>query len=131
MKILVAEDETMMLKAIELVLKKEGHEVVKSRDGKEALDIIVREPPDLVVTDIRLPVISGLDIVKTIKSQKGTAIPVIVLSGMGSEEDAQQAFALGADDYIHKPFNIEELVLCIRKIRNRLQGNTAIPQKPH
>lgn len=115
MKILVAEDEPLMRKTIEMKLTKDGHQVIPCADGKEALEKIVSEQPDLVVTDIMLPFASGLEIIGVIKKME-KPMPVIVLSALGQEKTVEEAFNLGADDYITKPFSLNELSIRVRKL---------------
>jgi DNA-binding response OmpR family regulator len=116
MKILVAEDEALMLKTIELKLKKDGHEVIACSDGKQAIQKITEEQPDLVITDMMLPFASGLEIVQEVKKCE-KKIAVIVLSAMGQEKTVEEAFTLGADDYVTKPFSLSELSLRIKRFQ--------------
>jgi DNA-binding response OmpR family regulator len=115
MKILVAEDEPIMLKTIELRLKKDGYTVIAVPDGREAMQQIEEQAPDLIITDIMLPYLSGLEIVGKVKQQGGCGIPVIVLSSMGQENVVLDAFKLGADDYITKPFSPNELSMRVKR----------------
>lgn len=114
MKILVAEDESIMLKTIEMRLKKDGHTVIATANGRDALEEIEKQQPDLVITDIMMPYSSGLEIVGKVKSGE-KKIPVIVLSSMGQENVVLEAFALGADDFITKPFSPSELSMRVRR----------------
>lgn len=117
MRILVAEDEPMLLKTIELKLKKEGYEVIAASDGKEALNCINEKSPDMVITDIMMPYASGLEIVSLLKKEDGKKIPVIMLTAMEQEKVVMEAFELGADDYITKPFSLNELVIRVKKLK--------------
>jgi DNA-binding response OmpR family regulator len=114
MKILVAEDEPIMLKTIELRLKKDGHTVISTENGREAMEFIDKYEPDLIITDIMMPYSSGLEIVSKVKHGE-KKIPVIVLSAMGQENVVLEAFNLGADDYITKPFSPNELSVRVRR----------------
>jgi len=114
MRILVAEDEPIMLKTIELRLKKDGHTVITTDNGRDALEKIEQEDLDLVITDIMMPYSSGLEIVGKVKSEE-RKIPVIVLSAMGQENVVVEAFNLGADDYITKPFSPNELSMRVKR----------------
>lgn len=113
MKILVAEDEPIMLKMICMRLSKDGHTLIATDNGRDALELITKEQPDLIITDIMMPYSSGLEIVGKVK-QTGTT-PVIVLSSMGQETTVLEAFSLGADDYITKPFSPNELSMRVRR----------------
>ncbi len=116
MKILVAEDEAMLLKTVELKLKKEGYEVIATSDGKQALEQIEIEKPDLVITDIMMPFASGLEITSFIRNKLQSKIPIIVLSAMEQEKVVMEAFELGADDYITKPFSLNELAIRVKRL---------------
>jgi DNA-binding response OmpR family regulator len=115
MKILVVEDNQLILKVIETKLKKEGHDVISCENGKEAIEKIKHSLPDLVITDIMLPYNSGLEIVSFVKVDLKKNIPVIVISGMGQERTIEEAFKLGADDYMTKPFSLSELSMRIKR----------------
>jgi DNA-binding response OmpR family regulator len=114
MKILIAEDETMLLKIMELRLKKEGHQVITVTDGREALRQLDTNTFDLVITDIMMPFISGLEIISIVK-ERNKNLPVIILSAMGQENVVVEAFKLGADDFITKPLSPNELSMRIRR----------------
>lgn len=119
MKILVAEDEPMLLKTIELKLKKEGYDVIATVDGREAIAKIESEQPDLVISDIMMPYASGLELTAMLK--KGDKqIPIIILSAMEQEKVVMEAFELGADDYITKPFSLNELSIRVKRLMTRL-----------
>ncbi len=117
MKILIADDEMIMLKIIELRLKKDGHEVIVTSNGQEALEQIKLQDPDMIIADIMMPFISGLEIVSVIK-QSGLhrKVPIIILSSMGQENVVLEAFNLGADDYITKPFSPNELSMRVKRL---------------
>ena len=124
MKILLVEDDQLMLKTIILRLKKEGHEVTSCTDGKEAIEQIENQIFDLIITDIMLPYVSGLEIVGIVKET--TSTPIIVLSSMGQEKTIEEAFELGADDYITKPFNLTELSFRIKRFAKAYELQLAI-----
>ncbi|MDE3183780.1 MAG: response regulator [Bacteroidota bacterium] len=115
MKILVAEDEMIMQKTIELRLKKDGHEVTTCSDGREAIQKIEEINPDLIITDIMMPFASGLEIIEAVKRKGDKNIRIIVLSAMGQENVVLEAFQLGADDYITKPFSPNELSMRVKR----------------
>ena len=119
MKILVAEDEPILLKTIELRLKKDGYEVITSIDGRDALAKIGEQQPDLIIADIMMPFASGLEIVGAVKKKNGST-PVIILSAMEKESVVLEAFQLGADDYITKPFSLNELSVRVKRFVQRL-----------
>ena len=117
MKILIADDELIMLKIIELRLKKDGHEVIVTSNGQEALEQIKLQDPDMIIADIMMPFTSGLEIVSVVK-QNNTyrKVPIIILSSMGQENVVLEAFNLGADDYITKPFSPNELSMRVKRL---------------
>lgn len=116
MKILVAEDEPLMLMAIEAKLKNEGFEVTGVPDGREALKSLEENVPDLIITDILMPYTSGLELISIVKSNQNKKVPIIVLSGLGQEDTVMEAFQLGADDFITKPFNPTELSVRVKRL---------------
>jgi len=119
-KILIVEDEELMLKALEFRLKKDDHTVVGAKDGREALIKINAEDFDLIITDIMLPFVSGLEIIGKVKqTEKLANVPIIVLSAVGLESVILEAFELGIDDFITKPFNLTELTIRVKMILNR------------
>ena len=123
MKILVAEDEPMLLKTIELKLRKEGYEVIATADGREAIAKLTESEPDMVITDIMMPYASGLEIVSLVRQQIKRKIPIIILSAMEQEKVVMEAFELGADDYITKPFSLNELAIRVKKLMSVAQRN--------
>lgn len=116
MKILVAEDEPIMLKTIEARLKKDGHQIFLAEDGQQALEKIAALSPDLIITDIMMPYASGLEIIAFVKKNTGRKVPIIILSAMGQEDVVLEAFQLGADDYITKPFSPNELSVRVKRL---------------
>ncbi|MGO4820728.1 MULTISPECIES: response regulator transcription factor [unclassified Flavobacterium] len=116
MKILIAEDEVMMLKTMQFKLIKQGFEVIACSNGEEALSKIISERPDIIITDIMMPFVTGLDIVKNVKVEWNLDIPIIILSAVGLEKTVQEAFDLGADDFITKPFSPNELIVRIKRL---------------
>lgn len=115
-KILVVEDEMMLLKTIEFRLKKEGFEIVTAPNGKVAKEMIPNELPDLIVSDIMMPYVSGLELVKHVKDFKEKDIPVILLTTLRQETNVMKAFELGADEFMTKPFSPAELVIRVKRI---------------
>ncbi|WP_042721051.1 response regulator transcription factor [Flavobacterium sp. B17] len=114
MLILIAEDDELILKTIEHKLIKEGHEVILTRNGREAIETLKEKDVDVAITDIMMPFASGIEILSELQSM-GKKIPVIMLSSMGQEEVVLNAFDLGASDFIVKPFSPNELMLRIKR----------------
>lgn len=115
MRILVIEDEVMVLKSIEFKLKKEGFEVITAPDGKIARDLLAEETFDIVVTDLMIPYYSGLELINYVRNELKSKVPIIVLTAIGQEASVLEAFKLGANDYMTKPFIPNELIIRIRK----------------
>lgn len=123
MKILIAEDEPVMLKAIETRLVNDGYHVMVTADGREALQVLETFEPDLIITDILMPYTSGLELIGVVKSNPFKKIPIIVLSAYGQETTVLEAFDLGADDFITKPFNPSELSMRVKRLLNDVIEN--------
>src|SRR6202158_3479175 len=112
--ILIIEDEAKMRRLLELKLGEEGFAVHSAADAETGLQLLVREKPDLVVTDLRLPAMSGLEFLQAVK-RVNAALPVVVMTAYGTVEAAVEAMKMGASDFVTKPFSLAELVLVIRK----------------
>lgn len=117
-KILLVEDEESLINVLELNLELENYEVVIARDGEEAIEVF-DESIDLVVLDVMLPKISGFDVCEQIRQKSKT--PVIFTSAKGTSTDRIKGLKMGADDYLVKPFNLEELLLRIGILLERNQ----------
>lgn len=105
----------IMLKTIELKLKKDGHDIITCSDGREAIVKIAETNPDLIITDIMMPFASGLEIIEAVKKNDHKHAKIIVLSAMGQENVVLEAFQLGADDFITKPFSLNELSMRVKR----------------
>lgn len=115
MVILIAEDDELILRTIEHKLLKEGYEAILSRNGKEAIEHIKDSEVDLIITDIMMPFVSGIEILSALNLME-KKIPIIMLSSMGQEEVILTAFDLGASDFIVKPFSPNELMLRVKRL---------------
>ena len=119
-KILVAEDEIDVLNLVATNLKSAGYTVLKAEDGESALEQARHAIPALIVLDLMLPGLSGLEVCKTLKSEAPTRlIPIIMLTAKAEEVDRIVGLELGADDYITKPFSPRELVLRVKSVLRR------------
>lgn len=114
-KVLLIEDDVLIKKTVESKLKREGFELISCSDGREGIEKAKSELPDIVLTDVMLPYASGLEVVTAVKAIADKAIKVIVFSSLGQEQTVSEAFNLGADDYITKPFSLSELSIRIKK----------------
>ncbi len=119
-KILIVDDEVDILELVKFNLKKEGFKTVLAETGEQALDIIKTNQIDLIILDLMLPGIDGLEITKIIRSDSEKEnIPIVMLTAKGDESDIITGLELGANDYISKPFSPKELVARIRNIFRR------------
>lgn len=105
MKILLAEDDTLTSKSLTYFLKAKGYEVINVKDGEIALEILRKEIFDLIITDINMPRIGGMELIHIIRNDLHIETPVIVLTASGTEESEVDAFAIGANEFISKPFS--------------------------
>ncbi|MEN9610178.1 MAG: hypothetical protein RLZZ628_992 [Bacteroidota bacterium] len=115
MKILVIDDQPMILKTLHHRLEKAGFDIAAAIDGKQAMSLFDAEKPDLVIVDLLLPFAGGFEVLNFIREQRQSQVPVIVLSTIGLEKTIVEAFALGADDYITKPFRPSEIVARVKR----------------
>lgn len=113
-KILIIEDNPMVVKSLEFKLNNDGYEVEVANDGRTALEILASTEFDLVITDLMLPFITGIQIIEFIK-KKSENLPIIVLSTSTQESIIMDAFNMGVDDFITKPFSPNELSLRVKR----------------
>ncbi|MBC7236596.1 MAG: response regulator transcription factor [Chloroflexi bacterium] len=116
-RILVVDDDEYILDIVERTLRQHGHTVTLARDGREALRLLERRPLDLVILDIIMPRLSGLEVCRHIRRTPNLAdMPILFLTARGQVEDKLEGFEAGADDYLAKPFDLNELVLRVRAL---------------
>jgi two-component system alkaline phosphatase synthesis response regulator PhoP len=120
-RILIVEDEPDIVRALELNLKAEGFAVLSAATGDAGLDVALRESPDLVLLDVMLPGMSGLDVCRELRRRNFTR-PIIMLTARSAEIDRVVGLEIGADDYVTKPFGIRELLARIRVCLRRGDG---------
>jgi two-component system, OmpR family, KDP operon response regulator KdpE len=111
-KILVVDDEVQMQHLLQMALTRRGYEVSIAADGQAALDLAITTQPDLVILDLSLPTLDGLEVCRRIRSW--SQMPIVVLSAREGDRDKVDALDLGADDYVTKPFSMEELLARLR-----------------
>jgi two-component system response regulator RegX3 len=121
--VLVVEDEDSFVEALTVGLKREGFRVVVARDGAEALDVFDAVRPDLVLLDVMLPKVSGIDVCRELRRR--SAVPIIMVTAKGSEIDTVVGLEVGADDYVTKPYRLRELVARMRAVLRRRGGEAA------
>jgi len=118
MRILIAEDDSAIRKGIEAFLTSKGYDVESTGDGQAALDACIKNPPDLIISDVKMPRMTGLELLEKIKA-KELKVPVLIMTAFASLENAVRAMKQGAEDYLPKPLNLEELQLKVEKIQKR------------
>ncbi len=122
MKILVVDDEKDIVDLVAYNLEKEGFSVIRSYDGEKALDLAKMQVPDLVILDLMLPGIQGMEVCKRLRSFDRTAsVPIIMLSAKGEEIDKVLGLEIGADDYITKPFSVREMLARVKAVLRRAE----------
>lgn len=127
--ILVIEDEIKILRLLELELDYEGYSITKASDGRLAFELFQKGNWDLILLDVMLPGMSGIEFLRKVRMQDSKT-PVILLTARGSVEDKVSGLDLGANDYVTKPFEIEELLARIRAVLRRYEaGHVQIPDK--
>lgn len=122
-KILVVDDEAKIVDLIRLYLEKDDYQVITAGAGRQAVELFQKEKPDLMVLDIMLPGMDGLEICRAVRRQSG--IPIIMLTARNEDVDKLMGLELGADDYITKPFSPRELVARVRAVLRRTRGEIA------
>lgn len=125
MKILIADDDPQMLRALRITLTARGYDVVTASDGTAALDAAIASHPDIVVIDLGMPGLTGIDVIEALRGW--TQIPVLVVSGRSESWDKVEALDAGADDYVTKPFSADELLARIRALSRRTPSATEEP----
>ena len=135
--VLVVDDEAHMRRVLEIMLKQLGHRVLVAADGEKALDVMAREKVDLVLTDLKMPILDGIGLLSAMAS-KSMIVPAIVMTAQGSIATAVEAMKLGAQDYLLRPFDMDVLEMSIQRVLSRerlriendyLREQTALPSK--
>jgi two-component system KDP operon response regulator KdpE len=123
--VLFVEDEPQLQRALRITLRARGFEVRAAADGRHALSEAAAYPPDLIVLDLGLPDMDGVEVIQKLRGW--TTVPIIVLSGRASGQDKVAALDAGADDYVTKPFSVDELLARIRAVTRRTAGTESVP----
>src|SRR4030042_3098559 len=121
--VLVVDDESHIVETLRLCLGRDGFRVVPAYDGRSALELAEREKPDLIVLDLMLPEVSGLDVCRTIRSR--SQVPIVMLTARSEEVDKLVGLELGADDYATKPFSPREVAARVRAVLRRAAPSAA------
>ena len=114
--VLIVEDHPTMRDAMRLVLEEDGHEVEEAADGENGIAMVREHPPDVVLLDLNIPVVSGSDVLEVLKADPVTAGVLVVIVTATGEEGRKRAIALGADDYITKPFSPLALLRTVERV---------------
>ncbi len=123
-KILVVDDEPTIVRLMEFILARQGHEMLVAVNGEEALEKIRAHSPDLVLLDIMMPRIDGYEVARAVRADPATALlPIIMLSAKAQEEDIRKGLEIGVDEYITKPFSPEHLVHVVAGYLSRLSAD--------
>ena len=121
-KILITDDEPNILISLEYLMKREGYQVTVARDGQEAIDAVARDKPRLLLLDVMMPKKTGFDVCQALRADEANRdIRILLLTAKGRDTDVAKGLALGADDYMTKPFSTRELV---QKVRDLLDAPT-------
>src|SRR5437660_3959247 len=126
-KILIVEDEPLMVAGLRDNFEYEGFQVITAVDGVEGLERALKDAPDLVVLDVMMPRMSGLEVCKELKAQR-PSLPIIMLTARGQEIDKVVGLELGADDYVTKPFSIRELMARVKAVLRRVSPQAPAPE---
>src|SRR5688572_8857347 len=121
--VLLVEDEESFVDALTVGLKREGFLVSVARDGLEALDQFDKVHPDIVLLDVMLPKLSGIDVCRELRTR--SQVPILMVTAKGGEIDAVVGLEVGADDYVTKPYRLRELIARIRAVLRRADGDGA------
>ncbi|MCA1947185.1 MAG: response regulator transcription factor [Fimbriimonadaceae bacterium] len=125
LKVLVCDDERHIVRLIQVNLERQGYQVVTAFDGKEGLEKIRSEKPDIVVLDVMMPYMDGFEVLKSIRREPETEnLPVIMLTAKAQDKDVFEGYHYGADMYLTKPFNPMELVTFVKRIAQGTEGDS-------
>jgi len=118
MRILIADDDPQILRALTVTLRARGYEIVTAGDGAQAIELAAAQHPDLVMLDLGMPKVTGVDVIVALRGW--TQVPILVVSGRSDAADKVDALDAGADDYVTKPFAIDELLARVRALTRRV-----------
>ncbi|MEE1622870.1 response regulator transcription factor [Zafaria sp. J156] len=125
MKILIADDDPQILRALRITLSAKGYEIVTATDGAQAVRAAIDEHPDVYLLDLGMPQLNGIEVIQGIRGW--SQAPILVVSGRAGAPDKVEALDAGADDYVTKPFSVDELLARIRALTRRVPQEEALP----
>ena len=125
--ILIVDDEASVVEVVGLYLRREGFEITSAADGREAFEALQKGRPDLLILDVMLPEIGGLEILRRLRAGSDSKVPVILLTARGQEIDRIYGLELGADDYVVKPFSPAELTARVKAVLRRTGTDQLLP----
>ncbi len=125
MKVLIADDDPQLVRALRITLAAHGYDVVAAPDGQAAIALAAKEHPDIVMVDLGMPRLDGIRVIEALRGW--TAVPIIVVSGRTGSADKVEALDAGADDYVTKPFQIDELLARLRALSRRRTASANEP----
>jgi phosphate regulon transcriptional regulator PhoB len=130
MKILVVDDERDLVELVSYNLEKEGFTVLRAYNGEDALELVRTKAPDLMILDLMLPGLQGLEVCKTVRrDERSTSLPIIILTAKEDEVDRVVGLEMGADDYVTKPFSVRELIARVRALLRRVEANRHVERE--
>ncbi len=115
-RILVAEDNRLILETVAQSLSREGYDIIRAQDGQDCMTQLEQNQVDLIITDLYMPNLNGLEVISKLNGDLKSIIPIMVLSAAGAEENVLKAFDMGADDYMVKPFSLIELNVRVKRL---------------
>ncbi|SHI88387.1 response regulator [Pseudozobellia thermophila] len=118
-KLLLAEDDELLASLLNFRLNKGGYEVIHSSNGKQVKEFLGQTMPDIIVSDIMMPYFSGIELIGYVRNELKSAVPIIIISSAGNEENVLNAFELGANDFISKPVSPSELLVRVARELNK------------
>jgi two-component system response regulator VicR len=128
-KILIIDDEPMIVESVSYNLKQEGYETLAAKDGETGLELALAEEPDLILLDLMLPGLNGMEVCRQIR--KTSEVPIIMLTAKEGEIDRILGLELGADDYVVKPFSMRELLARIKSVLKRFSAGSKTAESPN
>src|SRR5213593_2901383 len=123
-RVLIVDDDPDVIRLVTYNLSHAGFQAISTTAGRKALEIVRKQPPDLIILDLMLPDVDGMEVCRTLRQQQASRrIPIIMLTARGEEIDRVVGFELGANDYVQKPFSVRELVLRVKSILRRTRDD--------